>query len=132
MPAHLAIGMTGEKTELVTEENTALKFGSGSISVYATPAMVGLMEGACIRAIDPFLAEGTSTVGIDLKIRHTAATPVGMRVRAVAELTGMEGRRLLFAVKAFDDREQIGEGTHERFIISVEKFLSKAESKISA
>jgi len=117
MSANLSIGMTGEKTEVVTHDNTAVKYGSGSISVYATPAMVGLMEGACIRAIDPHLAEGTSTVGIDLKIKHTAATPVGMTVRAV---------------KAFDDKEQVGSGTHERFIVTVQKFLQKVESKKSA
>jgi fluoroacetyl-CoA thioesterase len=132
MDTSLSIGMSGEKTEVVTHDNTAVKYGSGSISVYATPAMVGLMEGACIRAIDPHLAEGTSTVGIDLKIKHTAATPVGMTVRAVAELTEIDGKRLVFAVKAFDDKEQVGSGTHERFIVTVQKFLQKVESKKSA
>jgi predicted thioesterase len=129
MDTNLSVGMTGEKKELVTHDNTALKYGSGSISVYATPAMVGLMEGACIHAIDAGLAEGTSTVGIDLKINHTAATPVGMTVRAVAELTEIDGKRLVFAVKAFDEREQVGSGKHERFIVNVQKFLQKAESK---
>jgi len=132
MAANLSVGMTGEKKELVTKDNTALKYGSGSLSVYATPALVGLMEGASVQAIDPYLAEGTSTVGIDLKIKHTAATPVGMTVRAVAELTEIDGKRLVFAVKAFDDKEQIGSGTHERFIVTVQKFLQKVESKKSA
>jgi predicted thioesterase len=132
MDAKLSIGMTGEKKEPVTEDNTAVKYGSGSISVYATPAMVGLMEGACIHAIEPYLAEGTSTVGIDLKIKHTAATPVGMTVRAVAELTEIDGKRLVFAVKAFDDKEQVGSGTHERFIVTTQKFLQKVEAKKSA
>jgi predicted thioesterase len=132
MDTTLSVGLTGEKTELVTDDNTALKYGSGSISVYATPAMVALMEGASMRAIDAYLAEGASTVGIDLKIKHTAATSVGMTVRATAELTEIDGKRLVFAVNAFDDKEQIGSGTHERFIITVQKFLQKVDSKKSA
>ena len=117
MTESLPVGATGEKTERVTHENTAIKHGSGSLPVYATPAMVALMEGACVNAVAPHLAEGTSTVGIDLKIKHTAATPVGLTVRAVGELVEI------------DDKEQIGSGTHERFIIAAEKFLQKAEAK---
>jgi fluoroacetyl-CoA thioesterase len=129
MDLNLSIGMTGEKNEIVTSDNTAIKYGSGSVSVYATPAMIGLMEGAAVNAIDPHLPDGMSTVGTDLKIKHTAATPVGLTVRAVAELTEIDGRRLVFSVKAFDEKEQIGEGTHERFIVSIKKFLQKAEAK---
>jgi fluoroacetyl-CoA thioesterase len=129
MDLDLSIGMTGEKNEMVTDNNTAIKYGSGSVSVYATPAMIGLMEGAAVNAIDPHLPDGMSTVGVDLKIKHTAATPVGLAVRAVAELTEIDGRRLVFSVKAFDEKEQIGSGTHERFVISIKKFLEKAEAK---
>lgn len=129
MDINLTIGMTGEKSELVTNNNTAIQYGSGSVAVYATPAMVGLLEGACVNAVDVHLPDGMSTVGIDLKIKHTAATPVGMTVRAEATLTGIDGKRLTFAVKAFDDKEQIGEGTHERYMINVRKFLQKAGEK---
>ena len=129
MTESLPVGVTGEKTERVTHENTAIKHGSGSLPVYATPAMVALMEGACVNAVATHLGDGLSTVGIDLKIKHTAATPVGMTVRTVGELVEIDGKRLLFTVKAFDDKEQIGSGTHERFIIAAEKFLQKAEAK---
>ena len=120
MTESLPVGATGEKTERVTHENTAIKHGSGNLPVYATPAMVALMEGACVNAVAPHLGDGLSTVGIDLKIKHTAATPVGMTVRAVGELVEIDGKRLLFTVHAFDDKEQIGSGTHERFIIAAE------------
>ncbi|SHI66587.1 thioesterase family protein [Propionispora hippei] len=129
MEINLTVGMLGEKSEPVTSHNTAIQYGSGSVAVYATPAMVGLMEGACVNTVDAHLPEGMSTVGIDLKIKHTAATPVGMTVRAEATLTGINGKRLTFAIKAFDDKEQIGEGSHERYIINVEKFLQKAGAK---
>ena len=130
--SELKVGMTGEKQELVTRENTAVQYGSGSVLVYATPAMVGLMEGACINAVDAHLPAGSSTVGIDLKIKHMAATPIGFTVRAEAELTEIDGKRLVFAVRAFDNQEKIGEGVHERFIVGVEKFLAKAEQKKAA
>lgn len=132
MDTNLSIGMTGEKREIVSHDNTAMKHGSGSLPVYATPAMVALMEGACVNAVATHLGDGLSTVGIDLKIKHTAATPVGMTVRTVGELVEIDGKRLLFTVKAFDDKEQIGSGTHERFIIAAEKFLQKAEAKKAA
>lgn len=129
MELKLTVGAQGEKRERVTEENTAIRFGSGSIAVYATPAMVGLMEGAAMQAIEGQLPEGASTVGIELRVRHTAATPVGMAVRATAELMEIDGRRLVFAVKAFDEKEEIGSGVHERFVVNVERFLQKAEGK---
>jgi predicted thioesterase len=129
MDLKLTIGMKAAKTEKVTDDNTAMKYGSGGIKVYATPAMVGLMEGACLMAVDPLLPEGMATVGIDLSIKHLAATPVGMTVRAEAELTGIEGKKLVFKVQAFDDKELIGTGTHQRFIIDMKKFLQKVEEK---
>jgi predicted thioesterase len=128
MDLALYVGMNGGKTELVTNDNTAIKYGGG-VNVYATPAMVGLLESACVEAVDPHLPVGMVTVGTTLNIKHLAATPVGMTVRAVAELTEITGKRLSFSVKAFDDKEQIGEGTHERYIIDLEKFLQKVEGK---
>jgi len=130
MDFNLSIGMTAEKTEPVTKDNTAIKFGSGTVAVYATPAMVGLMEGACVAAVGPLLPETMSTVGIDLNVRHLAPTPVGMSVRAVAELTEIDGKRLLFRVAAFDNKEQIGSGTHERYIVDIGKFSQNAEAKL--
>ena len=103
MEIDLKAGMTGHKQEPVTAENTAIQYGSGSVAVYATPAMVGLMESACIDAVDAHLPAGMGTVGIELKIKHTAATPVGMTARAEAELIEIDGKRLLFRVSAFDD-----------------------------
>jgi predicted thioesterase len=129
MDLNLTIGMKAAKAEKVTNDNTAMKYGSGGIEVYATPAMIGLMEGACLMAVDPFLPEGMATVGIDLSIKHLAATPIGMTVRAEAELTGIEGKKLVFKVQAFDDKELIGTGTHDRFIIDLNKFLQKVEDK---
>jgi len=129
MDLNLSVGMAGEKSEVVTNENTAIKYGSGAVAVYATPAMIGLMEGAAVKAVDPHLPEGMSSVGTELKVKHTAATPVGLAVRATAELTEIDGKRLVFSVKAFDEREQIGEGTHERYIVGIQRFLEKAGTK---
>ena len=130
MDFNLSVGLKAEKIEIVTKNNTAVHFGSGSVAVYATPALVALMETASVAAVDPFLPEPMATVGIDLNIKHLAATPVGMMVRAVAELTEVDGKRLIFKVTAFDNKEQIGGGTHERYIIDTKKFLQKTEAKI--
>ena len=129
MDFNLKVGMKAEKTETVTENNTAIKYGSGEVDVYATPAMVGLMEGTCLAVVDPYLPEGMATVGTDLKIKHIAATPIGLTVKAMAELIQIDGKKLAFHVTAFDDQEKIGEGTHERFIIDLNRFLQKAEAK---
>jgi predicted thioesterase len=129
MEYNLQVGMTAQKHDQVTNENTAMRYGSGSAAVYATPAMVGLMEGTCLAAVDPHLPAGMSTVGIRLDIRHLAATPIGLGVRATAELTEISGKRLTFTMEAFDDKEKIGEGIHERYIIDVKKFMEKAENK---
>ena len=122
-------GMTAEKSDQVTEDNTAIKYGSGGVAVYATPAMVGLMEGACLQAVDPHLPAGLATVGAQLDVKHLAATPVGMTVRATATLTAVAGKKLTFTMEAFDDNEKIGEGTHQRYIIDLAKFLQKAAEK---
>lgn len=129
MDFNLHTGMKAQKTESVTDDNTAVKYGSGGVSVYATPAMIGLMEGTCLAAVDPFLPEGMATVGTQLNIKHLAATPVGMSVRAEAELIEVAGKRLVFQVEAYDDKEKIGEGTHERYIIDLQKFLQKTANK---
>lgn len=129
MTEKLKVGIKGEARTVVTDENTAIAYGSGSVSVFATPAMVGLMEKAALSSVDPLLEEGKSTVGTRLDIEHLAATPKGMNVVATSELIEVDGRRLVFKVEAKDDNELVGRGTHERFIIPLEKFISKAEAK---
>jgi predicted thioesterase len=122
-------GLTGEKTETVTDDNTAESWGSGGLPVYATPAMIALMEGAASDAVDKLLPEGWSTVGTELEVKHLSATPAGLEVRAAAELLEINGRRLRFRVEAFDGVDRIGEGFHGRFIIENEGFLKKASEK---
>ncbi|GHV17161.1 thioesterase [Spirochaetia bacterium] len=122
-------GIQGHKEETVTAGNTASAWGSGGLDVYATPAMVALMEGACVAAADQMLPAGYSTVGTELRVKHLAATPLGMTVRAAGELLEVDGRRLVFRVEAHDEAGKIGEGTHERFIIEDEKFIKKTNEK---
>lgn len=125
----ITIGMVNEVTDVVTDKNTAMTMGSGSLPVFATPAMTCLMEKAATELLEPKLEDGWTTVGISLNIAHNAATPVGMHIRAVAKVTAVEGRKVSFEVKAFDDAGEIGTGTHERFAVAKEKFLKKAEAK---
>jgi predicted thioesterase len=122
-------GLKAEKTEKVSGNNIASAWGSGGLPVFATPAMIALMEHTALSAVDPFLPEGWSTVGTELKVRHLAATPEGMTVRCEAELCEIDGRRLLFKVQSFDDAGVIGEGTHERCIVENERFLTKTGEK---
>ena len=129
MEINLQPGLVGEKQELVTEDNTAIKYGSGEVAVFATPALVGLMEGASINAVDHLLPDGFCTVGISISTTHSAATPVGMTVTARAELLEVHGRRLVFKVEGFDDKEPVGLGTHERYIVQMDKFMQKNQSK---
>ena len=129
MEFKLHIGMKGEVVKRVTDHDTALSFGSGGVKVFATPMMVGVMENAALQAVDPHLPEGYATVGTHLDVKHLAATPVGMEVRAEAELIEMEGKRLKFHVIAYDEKEIIGEGFHSRYIIHLEKFMSTVNGK---
>ena len=122
-------GLVGEWLSLVVPENTARHLGSGGVSVFATPEMIRLMEGAAVRAVDSLLPEGYRTVGVVVNVRHLAATPLGMAVRARAELLAVEGRKLTFKVEAHDDLERIGEGTHQRMIIDVARFKERTEAK---
>jgi fluoroacetyl-CoA thioesterase len=125
----LAPGLTGEVEALVAEADTADRWGSGLVPVLGTPALVGLMEGAAVQALAGHLPPGRTSVGGRIDVRHLAPTPVGMRVRARAELLEVEGRRLVFRVQAWDEVEQIGEATHERFVIDEERFVAKAKAK---
>ena len=126
----ITVGMRGEVTTLAEREDTALEVGSGSLLVYATPCMVALMEGAACEAIGEALGENQTTVGTALNIEHISATPVGLEVRAEAEVTAVEGKVITFAVSAFDEAGEIGRGTHKRVIVNSQKFLEKAYNKL--
>ena len=126
---HIVPGLVGECETKVEVENTARHLGSGNVSVLATPEMIRLMEGAAVRAVDHLLPEGYRTVGIHADVRHLAATPVGMTVRARAELLEVDGRKLTLRVEAFDEVEKVGEGIHQRVIIDLAKFKERVEAK---
>ena len=124
-------GMTGEASTIVDPEKTARHLGSGGIDVYATPAMIALMEAAAVAAIDKHLSEGQASVGTALDVKHLAATPLRQQVRARAEVLAVDGRRVDFRVQSWDAQELIGEGTHTRFIIDIERFEKRLQEKES-
>lgn len=126
----ITVGMTGTVSTSVEREDTALEVGSGSLLVYATPCMVALMEGAACEAIAEAVSEDKTTVGIELNISHLAATPVGMDVRAEAEVTAVEGNIITFSVTAYDEAGKIGEGIHKRAIVTSQRFLDKTYAKL--
>ena len=128
----LETGIKGTKTVTVNEANTAKTMGSGTLDVFATPALIALMEETCWRSVADRLEDGCGTVGTLLEIRHTAPTPIGMDVTCESELVEVDGRRLVFTVKAHDAKGLVGEGRHERFIINNDKFQSKADAKREA
>ena len=130
--AGLKTGLTGTAEIVVGTRDTAPHVGSGKIGVLATPIMVNLMEAAALQAVERFMPPGHQTVGTHLDVRHFAATPVGLKVRAHAELTGIDGRTLTFRLRAEDEREPIGEGVHERLIINVERFDQRMQKKLKA
>jgi excisionase family DNA binding protein len=122
-------GLVGKSELLVEETHTASHLGSGGVEVLATPVMVALMEDAARSSVDAKLEPGQMSVGVNLNVSHLAATPVGMRVTARAELAAVEGRRLTFTVEAHDEREKIGEGTHIRAIINLDRFMDRLHEK---
>ena len=123
------VGATHEAVDTVMDTNTAAAVGSGSLPVYATPAMAALMERAAAELCAAGCPEGWTTVGTEIAIQHKAATPVGLTVRAVVEVTAVDGRAVSLKVTAYDAREEIGAGTHTRFAVAVQKFMAKAEGK---
>ena len=129
MASELKVGLTGEASATVNDQNTAIAYGSGGVNVFATPAMIGLMEKAALELADQCMPEGQTTVGTLVNVKHMAATPLGMKVTAKAELIEIDGKRLVFKVEAHDETGPIGEGVHERFVIVLEKFLQRVESK---
>lgn len=126
----ISVGMCGQASTLVEREDTALEVGSGSLLVYATPCMVALMEGAACEAIAESIAEDKTSVGIALSISHISATPIGLSVRAEAEVTEVDKNIITFKITAYDEAGVIGEGTHKRALVSVQKFLDKTYAKL--
>ncbi len=125
----LEVGIQNECSVEVTLQNTAKSVGSGSLSVFATPSMIALMEKAAAECVQPLLEGGQTSVGTLMNVSHLSATPVGMKVTAKCTLSEIDGRRLCFDVEASDERGLIGKGTHERFIVNAEKFQQKANNK---
>ena len=125
----LETGIRGEQSVPVTEANTAKTMGSGTLNVFATPALVALAEKTCWQSVAPALEEGSGTVGTKLDLEHTAPTPLGMTVTCESELIAVEGRKLTFRVQLHDEKGPVGGGTHERFVIGEAKFAAKAEAK---
>ena len=131
MLAQLKQGATGRAELIVGEEHTAPRVGSGRVHVLATPVMINLIEAAALAAIEHLLPAGYQSLGTLLNVRHIAATPVGMRVTASAEVVAVEGRTVRFRVEARDEKETIGEGTHERVIVNVAKFDERVRRKLA-
>lgn len=118
-------GLKYESVATVGDGNTAAAMGSGDMPVFATPAMAALMENAAMKAVEGALPEGAATVGTAISISHVKASPVGAKITASAELVEVDGRRLVFAVRAWDERGTIGEGSHTRFVVDRERFMGK-------
>ena len=123
-------GLRGEASLVVREEHTAPRVGSGAIHVLATPVMINVIEAAALAAVERLLPPGHQSLGTVLNVRHVAATPVGMRVTASATVQKVEGRTVYFTVEARDERELIGDGTHERVVVNVEKFDQRVKRKL--
>ena len=121
----MELGLSYESSTVVAENNTAEALGSGDMAVFATPAMVALMENAAMLAVKDSLPEGSTTVGVEMQTSHIKASALGANIKASATLVEVDGRRLTFDVKAWDERGTIGEGRHVRFVVDRERFLSK-------
>jgi predicted thioesterase len=124
-------GLSGSASMIVGEEHTAPRVGSGRVHVLATPVMINLMEAAALDAVEPLLPPGHQSLGTHLNVGHYAATPVGMGLRASAVVTKVEGRTVEFRVEAFDDKERVGDGTHTRVVVNVERFDQRVQRKLA-
>ena len=124
-------GLAGSAELVVGDEHTAPRVGSGRVRVLATPVMINLMEAAALDAIERLLPPGHQSLGTQLNVGHYAATPVGMGLRASAVVTRTEGRTVEFRVQAFDDKERVGDGTHTRVVVNVERFDQRVQRKLT-
>jgi predicted thioesterase len=132
LAALLKPGTAGQAELTVREEHTAPRVGSGLVHVLATPVMINLFEAAALDAVDQHLSAGYQSLGTVLNVRHVAATPVGMRVRATARIERVEGRTVFLRVEARDEEELIGDGQHERVVVNVEKFSLRVQRKLKS
>jgi len=129
--SRLTVGLIGNAAIKVGDAQTAPEIGSGKVAVLATPVMINMMEGAALDAIERFLPPGHQSLGTHLNVGHYAATPVGMTLRATAEVTKVDGRTVEFRVEAFDDKERVGDGTHARVVVNVERFDARVQRKLT-
>jgi len=123
-------GLRGTASLVVGEEHTAPRIGSGKVHVLATPVMINLIEAAALEAVEHLLPAGHQSLGTHLDVRHIAATPIGMRVEATAEVVRVDGRNIYFRVEARDEKDLIGDGTHERVVVNVAKFDQRVQRKL--
>jgi len=130
LPTEVCKGLSGSSELLVGEAHTAPRIGSGKVRVLATPVMINLIEAAALDAVESLLPPGYQSLGTLLHVRHIAATPVGMRVRASVEVERVEGRTIFFKVQVHDEKELIGDGTHERVVVNVSKFDQRVQKKL--
>lgn len=124
-------GIKGTCEITVTKDLLASSLGSGGVDVFATPFMIAYMEHTCLKSVEKLVGEGNTTVGTLVNVSHFAATPAGMKVRFESELKDIDRKKLVFSVCAYDEKEKIGEGMHERFIVNEEKFINKVQDKLS-
>ena len=129
--SEITIGLTNEKSVAVTIENTAISMGSGTLRVFATPAMIALCEGCCAESIEDLLGEGMTSVGTKVDIEHLAASPIGASILCKSRIVSVDGRRLDFEVEVYDNVGLIGKGKHTRFIVDAEKFVNKTYAKLN-
>jgi predicted thioesterase len=129
MEFEIKTGISYTATQLVKKEDTAAQYGSGLVEVFATPAMIALMENASLKTVLPYLGDEHNTVGFEINVRHLKPTPVGMQVECTATLTEIDGKKLVFNVVAKDEEGIIGEGTHVRYIINSKRFMEKLNQK---
>jgi len=129
--SRITIGQKGSAEIVVGEEHTAPRVGSGRVHVLATPVMINVMEAAALAAVEDLLPAGHQSLGTHLNVGHYAATPVGMRLRCTAEVTGVDGRKIEFRVEAHDEKERVGDGTHVRVVVNVERFDQRVQRKLT-
>lgn len=129
--SEITIGLTNEKSVAVTIENTAISMGSGTLRVFATPAMIALCEGCCAETVEDLLGEGMTSVGTKVDIEHLAASPISASILCKSRIVAVDGRRLDFEVEVYDNVGLIGKGKHTRFIVDAEKFVNKTYAKLN-
>jgi len=129
MSSEVKVGLIGETEHTVTDQDTAARWRSGLVDAYSTPTLIGLAENACVIAVEKHLNDDQTSVGIEVTVKHLAATPVGMTVKAKAELVEVVGRRLKFRVEAWDEKEKVCEGWHSRAIVDRSRFVDKLKQK---